>query len=513
MNLKINRETIPASEVIFNGIQEQGVELDYILPDYFPDIFRLIRCEIIPVVSGHSLMGNNLSYELSCEIRLIYCGEDGNALQCITQKQTYTKTADLGKSPDFPEITIIPKTDHVNFRAVNKRRLDVRGAVSVKINVNGEKNQEVVSDAFGLNIQLKKAPVKFASKKITADKVIQLSEETELSSAQPPIISIIRCETKVSNTEKKIISGKLLAKGDISMKILYSCENGLEPLEVSLPFSQIIDMDGIDETFTCNISSEILGCNITPTADKNGENRSVKLEPEVKLTCRAVKISEIMAVSDAYSTVYPCETEFSQLRAEQPPTTYAESFRHSAKLAEGDAVPTKIFAMWCSPKNINTRLGNDGKSVIISGMLTYSMACEDQSGAVSMPDRDEAFEETIHIGDDISDCTVSAVVSDISVSYNISDQGILMAKADIPVKISAEGSGGFKALTGLTVDDSTKKQRDGDYAVKLYFCTEDEDIWNIAKRFSTEVDAILEENELDDHHLDIGRMLLIPIKE
>lgn len=512
MNFKINRETIPAQELIYSGLQEQGVEMDYILPDYFPDIFRLVRCEIIPTAADHSLMGSNLSYELSCEIRLIYCGEDGSAPQCITQKQTYTKNVELGRSPESAEITISPKTDHVNFRAVNKRRLDVRGAVSVKIQVTGEKTQEVISDAFGMNIQLKKIPIRFASKKLSADKIIQLSEETTLSAAQPPMLSLIRCEAKVGECEKKIISGKLLAKGNVSMKMLYSCENGLEPLELTIPFSQIVDIEGVDETFTCNVTANVITCNVTPFADKNGENRTLRIEPELRLVCRAVKISEIMAVSDAYSTVYPCEMEFSEICGEQPPMEYAESFRHSAKLAEGDAVPKKIYAMWCTPKNINTRLGNDGKSVIISGMLTYSMAAEDNSGSVMMPDRDEAFEETIKIGDDL-EAAVTAEIGDISVSYNITDQGVLMAKADISVKITSDRSHGIKALTVLSVDDSTKKKRDGDYAVKLYFGTDNEDIWSIAKRFSTEVDAIISENDLPSDELESGRMLLIPIKE
>jgi LysM repeat protein len=108
---------------------------------------------------------------------------------------------------------------------------------------------------------------------------------------------------------------------------------------------------------------------------------------------------------------------------------------------------------------------------------------------------------------------VSAEISDISVSYNISDMGVLTARADISVNITLSDSSGFNALTALSVDDSAKKQRDGDYAVKLYFGTDKENIWDIAKRFSTEVEAIMEENDLSDTTLENGRMLLIPIKE
>lgn len=513
MNFKLNRETIPANELIYSGIQEQGVELDYILPDYYPDIFRLVRCELIPVATDHAIIGNKLSYELCCDIRLIYCSEDGSSLQCITQRQNFSKTLELSKAPDNPEITLSPKSDHVNFRAVNKRRLDVRGAVSVKITVTGEKFQEIVNDAFGLNVQLKKAPLRFTAKKVTADKTIQLSEDTELSAAQPSVLGIIRSQVDVGECEKKIISGKLLAKGDVNLKLLYSSDSGIELLELSIPFSQIIDMEDIDESFECSVSADVISCNITPVPDKNGENRLLRIEPELKLICRGVKTSEIMAAFDAYSTVYPCEPEFSVIRAEQPPTVYAEGFRHTAQIASGDGVPQKIYAMWCSPKNINTRIGNDGRSVIISGMLTYSMAAADASGAMIMPDHDEAFEETIEIGDDIKNSAISAAVTDISVSYNITDQGILNARSDISVKISVDGSMGIRTLTGLTIDDSTKKQRDGDYAIKLYFSSENEEIWDIAKRFSTEVSAIIEENDLDSEQLNGSSMLLIPIKE
>lgn len=46
MTLKISRETIPTEEIIYNGLQEQGVELDYILPDYFPDISVLCGAKL-----------------------------------------------------------------------------------------------------------------------------------------------------------------------------------------------------------------------------------------------------------------------------------------------------------------------------------------------------------------------------------------------------------------------------------------------------------------------------------
>ena len=515
MDLKISRETIPAAVSVYDGIQEQPVELDYILPDYYPDIFRLVRCEVKPVITGWTVSGDKLSYELRCDISILYCGEGDSVLRSVTQTQSFQKTVELGSECASPEVRLTPKTDHINFRAVNKRRLDLRGAVSVKTSVTCQSQQEVISDVSGMNMQLRRVPMRFAAKKLTADKQLRVSEETELSAARPSVINIISSRCAVKDCEQKLISGKLLAKGELKVDVLYSCEKdgsgSVEPMSFTLPYSQIIDIDGIDESFVCRITPEIITCEVTAAAGKTGENRALRCEAELRLMCRAVKNTEVMIGTDAYSTVYPCSVELTGMHAEQLPAEYSEGFRHTAKLAEGDSVPETIYSVWCTPKNINTRTGDDGKSVVISGMLTYSMTVRDSAGMISMPDKDEAFEETIDIGDDISGASVSTEISTKEVSYNISSEGVLTAKADISADISVSGSASLKAVTAVSVDDTTRKERDGDYAIKLYFGVPGEDVWDIAKRYSTSVSAIMEENELEGDRLEDGGMLLIPI--
>lgn len=515
MDFKINRETVSAAECVYEGIQEQGIELDYILPDYYPDIFKLVRCEVSPVVTDYLINGDKLSYELRCDIRILYCSETGSVLQCVSQRQNFSKTVDLGRFCEAPTVRLTPKADHVNYRAVNKRRLDLRGAVSVKIKVEGEKNQEVICDAFGLNIQVRKTPVRFAAKKLTAEKSIQITEETELSAAQPPVINIVNCRCRTSECEKKMISGKLLAKGEADVKLLYSCEKdgggALEPLSFSVPYSQIIDMDGIDDSFECTVTAETVCCDVTPAADKNGENRIIKCEIELRLICRAIKTASVMLGTDAYSTVHPCEISVADIKAEQLPVVYSESFRHNAKICEGESVPQTVYSMWCTPKNINTRFSENDKKLTISGMLTYTMAAKDSSGMIVMPDKEEAFEETVDIDNELSGALITADIEVNGVSYNISSDNVLTAKADVSVKISVYSSSSVRALSDITVDESVKKERDGDYAIKLYYGVENEEVWDIAKRYSTCVSAVMEENELAGERLESGGMLLIPI--
>ncbi len=515
MDFKTAIETVPAAETIYDGIQEQNIELDYILPDYYPDIFRLIHCEAVPVITGFSVSGDKLSYEMRCDIRILYCGEGGSLLQSVEQHQNFSKTVDIGKVCGSPEISLLPKADHINFRAVNKRRLDMRGAVSVKIKVNGESSQEVISDAFGMNIQLRKTAVQFASKKLSAEKIVQLSEDIELSSAQPEAVNIIKVRSKAIECEEKMVSGKLLAKGKIEAEILYSCETdgeyAVEPLSFSMDYSQIIDIDGLDENFICTVCPEIVSCDVSPSADKNSENRIIHCEAEVRLVCKAVKTASVMLVTDAFSTIFPCDVQFSDIRAEKVPIINTESFSHSAVLAEGENVPQTVYSMWCTPKNINTHLSDDKKSLVISGMLTYSMAAKDLSGNISMPEHDEAFEKTLPLTANAENSPVTAVITANDVTYNINSEGALTARAEISAEITLADCENIRVVSDISVNDSERKKRDGDYAIKLYYGVENENVWDIAKRYSTSVNAVIEENELSGDKLENGGMLLIPI--
>lgn len=515
MEFKVSRETISTADCIYEGIQEQGIELDYILPDYYPDVFRLVRYEVNPVAADYSVNGDKLSYELKCDIKIMYCSENGSVLQCVNQKQTYTKNVELGRSCENITVKLNAKCDYVNCRAVNKRRLDLRGAVSVKIRAEGEKQQEIVCDVSGMNVQLKKTDVKFASDKICVKRNIQLSEDIEITSVQPSVISIVRCSCGHISCEKKNISGKLLAKGDVSVNVLYACEKdgegSLEPMEFIMPYSQIIDVEHGNEDYEFDVKPEIVFCDVVPVQSGDGENRTLRCEAELTLCCNAVKSRSAVIASDAYSTTYPCNISMSDIKLEQIPVSEEYSVHHSFKMLSGEDMPEKVYYVWCSPKNVNAVLSDDRRKLTISGMLTYVVACRDCSGMIAMPDKDEAFEEIIELDNNFSGDAVTAEIYVNDASYNISADNSLILTADMKAEISVYKSAYVKAVSDISVDGEIKKIRDGDYSIKLYYGTENEDVWEIAKRYSTCVDAIIDENELDGDCLEQSGMLIIPI--
>ena len=118
MDLKINREMLPVTEVILDEMQEQSVELDYVLPDYDPDIFRMIGCEIQPTIVTSTTGTDRITYELRADIRVLYCGSGSTLLQCVTQQMTFTRNVELPRPSEDPIVTLLFSYTHLTLPTI-----------------------------------------------------------------------------------------------------------------------------------------------------------------------------------------------------------------------------------------------------------------------------------------------------------------------------------------------------------------------------------------------------------
>ena len=98
MELKINREELCSSELILKTKQEQSIELDYVLPDYYPEIFKILKCFTSPKIASYSVSGSKLTYELCVNIKIAYNDENSCTVHVVDQKMMFTKSDSRNKS-------------------------------------------------------------------------------------------------------------------------------------------------------------------------------------------------------------------------------------------------------------------------------------------------------------------------------------------------------------------------------------------------------------------------------
>lgn len=520
MDFKVNRETLGVSETTYDNNQEQSIELDYVLPDYYPDIFKLIKCLAKPEIVSRTMAGNKATYELTCCVRILYCSEGSEAVQCVTQKLTYSKTVDLGQVGECPILTLTPKLDYINCRAVNQRRIDLRGAISTRVRLVCRTRQQVVSDASGMGIQLRKMPVECVFNKLSAFKRIVVSEEVDLGYAKSPVSNILWCSGLVTTVDQKIIANKIVAKGEAKVSILYTCQTDgkdtMESMQFMLPFSQVMDLDGIDDSWLCLMNVEAAGCEAVCRSNPDGENKLLDCDLALQIQCTAMKSMAVEVVTDAYSTQYPVVGLAAvSVRTEKLPRSLSGSCKVEMIVSPQENQLEAVYDLWGEVRNVSAQVNSAEQKITVMGNLLCQVMAKTTEGVPVLLESAETFEYNLPAGEEgvKEGAVLEPDAAVLSLSFTMPSAGKVEVTAEIRIRGELYDTTGCQVLTDMLPDESTPRPQDDGYALRLYFADEGENVWDIAKRYGTSVDAVTSENELTSEVVDHREMLLIPMVE
>ena len=130
MELELRRQTVPSFETILEETVEQPVECDALLPDYCPDIRRILKCTLTPVPVGKTITAGRLEVEGLATLNILYISAGGEPARG-EYKVPFTRMLELHGEAEDPIITVGMLPGPVSCRAVNQRRLEIRGSVVV----------------------------------------------------------------------------------------------------------------------------------------------------------------------------------------------------------------------------------------------------------------------------------------------------------------------------------------------------------------------------------------------
>ena len=505
----LRRETVPVPVQHSGLMQEQSVELDYVLPDYYPDFFRLLSASANAEITGQQLRDGVLDYAMTVRLTVLYCAapEQSAAVQAVHQQLEYRRQfaipPELAVADVQAEIAAEPA--YLNCRAVSGRRMDLRGAVRIRIRLHGVQSRGVLTAAEGKYLQSRSEPVSDVSQLLHTEKQFSLSDDLTIPPAQPPLLASLRQRITPAVTETRIVAGKMLIKGEAAVDLLYASQNGMETLHAALPFSQIAEQEGIADDMPCIVTAECAGFLITPEAQQDGDLRTLHCDLQISLRCTAVRTASGSFLTDLYSTVHPCEVHREMLPLLSAPVQFSESRRMKMTLRSDDRILTKVYAAWAEPEEVQTIPDETGSTV--QGMLHCCVMASDETGVPLMLEQWEPFTwtlpelpaEAVLPPLTVASCTYTLTGSDtVAVQPELSLSGQIM----LPQNVSL--------LTDAEIEANVPLPQEDDYALRLYFGQAQESVWEIAKRYHTAADAIRAENDVPEDVLTQPRLLLIP---
>lgn len=510
MEIRQTGQGVAANEVVFEQAVEQPVDVEFTLPDYCPDIARVLKCRVSPWISSRSVSGSTLGIEGRASVMLIYADADGS-LCSYAYEAPFNRSVDMGGVKEGSCSAFVrAKPEYVNCRAVTPRKLDVHGALTLKAKVISRKVADILTDLDSPDMQMLRGSAPATTPMAAAEKYMIVEEELELDQNQPAIRSLLRCDARALSSECKIISNKAVVKGELLVEALYCPEEGGRPekLQASIPLSQIVDIDGVNESCDCEACLEVASLEMKPRTGMAGEARTVSLTAKVCVSVQAFCNADLPVIFDAYSTRFETSVERREVNFEKMICGVNESFLCKKSLEFSDGELGGIADVWCDSQVTSVR--NEERNLIIGGTVLICILGYDAEGAPVYFERPVDYEYRHEMDEAPSLMRCEPQVDAVAASCALSAGSKCEAKVELHITAAVFNISRVPLVVSVEVLEDSPKQREEDLALMIYYADAGERVWDIARRYNTSADEIALVNELQNDTLPAKQMLLIP---
>lgn len=511
MDLKILKQEMSVNNEFFNQSAEHGIELDINVPEYYPEIERVLKCRACPRVSSAGINGQILSVEGNVNITLMY----------ITPKKelcSYEYVMPFSRTFEFDGDTTgcIPvctvREEYMNCRPLDSRSVEIHGAVGVNAKIIKKQCNQIITDIDGGAVVLNRGTAPATTPIGMAEKCVGIEEELELGNGQPSIKNILRYDAKPVNFECKIISGKVVTKGELRVTILYCGEQTAAPatFRTKVPYSTIIEIDGINEECECDVTCELACLEIKSRTAITGEARSFSMSGKLRFRATACCNNEVPIVFDAFSTKYETEVVSKEIMVEKIYKSVNESFVFKRNIEINSGTVGTVIDLWGEPQIKTSRIDNE--ELYIGGNMPIFMLAYDIDGTPIYIERAVDYDCRFTVVGATHKMRANAVASLKNISYTIIDNCNIEICAEIVVSAAIYNVSKINVVNDIVVSKDTPKKRQKNCAMIVYYADKGEMIWDIARKFNSSPAEISEINAVDGGELRCPKALIIPVK-
>lgn len=503
MGLLFESGDIDILEPVLEEKSECRLETEVYLPDYLPDVQKLLRCEIIPRVASRDMLAGRITVEGEAEIRVFYkSAEDG--MSCAVTLKEFSHTFAVSEPDADYDISTETSASVSSVRASGPRRIAVKADVVTSL-IAAKNSVLQVAESVSGGVEARKERVVAISNAESAEREIRVTEELELPETLPDISALLFADATAVVNEATASKGRCVIKGDLKLKpVGVTADGKLVDAEFRFPISQIIDIPNLDEEYVCDAEFQVVSVYAEAEHDPEGKNRIVDCEIVINAILHAYKSSEYEIITDVYSSSHELSVEFAEAKYLTCYDFYRDSKNVKGRIETDDAIGS-VVDVSASPKIMRVS-ASDG-CLKAEGVVNADMVYNTEGDGIYAKKAEIPFEFSFPYNCEYQlRCETEPSV--VSVSYNISGENAVDLRCDVALKASVCAERRLRAVSEIA--ESGEKAYCERCPVTLYFAETGESAWEIAKKYGASFSGVLTENELEGDLIAAPKMLIIP---
>lgn len=494
-----------------NGIKEKmstWIEQDILVPDTKPDVMQIISVNAIPYIDSVESLDEKLNVSGKLNYFIIYKVSDGEySARGIFVSHPFSENLSVKGLKKGMNVNVRANAKNVISSLPNERKILVKTELEFNICVKDYDKVRLVTDfEYEKDLEKKITTDTFSNIKVNKKSIIASKEDVLLPKDANDLFEILRIDSNIRNTEIKESFNKIMLKGDILMNIVYLAESkevGVRSTEIIVPFTGMVEIDNISDKSKFDIDYIIQDLNISLNRDIT-TTKALSVDYKIEADVTMYEKEDVSYVEDFYS-------QYENLEYNERDIDIVKDFSRTECLIDVKETINGVFnnqklidynvdlnsLNYSIQSNILKVSGNIKVVILLQNIETGEI---DSKSLDILIDKDAKKDElNVNMKNDIDiilkDCKMIQNEENLDISLNI--------KLDINSKLH----GNIKTIENLCTKEIDTTNLD---SMNIYIVKENDNLWNIAKKYKTSVQNIQRINEeLRDTDVSVGQKILI----
>lgn len=507
MDTNIKSTVLEVSSEIFSGESVVPAENDLIVPDNMPDILSILQISANCAISACDAQNDRILLTGNVFFNILYLADTPRReVKAINTKAVFSNIFSApGVNENLP-VTSKAVVSSVSFKLANCRKLAVHADVLGSVSVSGNSQLSIPTEIEGAEMLTSPLTCSVIKARGTAQETV--TDSFELPASKAPATEILRDEVRLSDKAVKVIHNKAIVKGSVTVTVLYCSEAGIEQAKTDIPFTKVVNVEGLEDSMDVDCTIDIQGWETALTADENGEQRVIDVETMLYFCITGRETATCSAITDAYLPGGRLDCDRSGLSLTTPPVSEVEecAVKGSVRLPSDQGDIESVLDIKGCPRI--TRVSREESELVIEGAVTVSLLFRTNN----------------------PEAPVGSLSSDVDFRHTLSGEkfAILpMAEADLKHMSYSIGSGNtieIRGLSTVTLTSSAPLERSVITSVRageeekreapsilISYIAGDRSLWDIAKKYNISRAKLMAANDISsEDELKSRKALVIP---
>ncbi len=504
---KIGRET---SQVLVEG--------DIIVPDTKPDIDMVLEANGSAYIDSKDIVNDRVTFKGNLDINVLFIAKGENK-PIYNMQSTYPINDFINIEGIDKNMTVFTTCNITNldYKIINDRKVSFRAILDVTSEVLAKESIEAVTTIDGLDEkQMKVTNINVNKVACTKFDRFNIKDDIEISSGRPNIKEILDINFNIINKDIRTQLEKINISGDIRACILYKSDEEdsiITYFEQDIPFNGVIEVEGATDDMIGDVYLDIQEKNVQILEDVDGEPRLIGVDIYVGCNIKVSYEDEMNILEDAYALDKKINIEKNM---QSYPMLVCKN-KNQASIKEvlklDEECPPILQVLKVSGKPILDNIEILQDKIVAEGIVECKILYITNNDEYPM----HCFTTIMPYSQAIDAKGANPKVAKVDINSYIEHIGVnMMSDKDVEVRCAINfdtcviKEKEISFIIDVVFEEVDEQFLNSISSMIIYVVQSGDTLWDLAKKFNTTVDDIVELNDIENPDLIYpGQKLLI----